>query len=333
MAAACYSLVLVTVTFYHPGLSQDMAPARLSISPSRGQHFREKQMSLHCEVKEGNSTGWTLKHLKGSGVQSGCLPAGGNMSKESTGLCEISHLHSRNSGVYWCESAGGDKRSNDINVTVVDGSVIIQSPTGPVAKGDSLTLRCLYLWSQPNTTAFYKNGVEILSHNSTEVTLHNVTGADGGFYKCGDPDGDERSPESWVAVRGHFALLPTSPTGLLSTMYTSTEGAIKPQMTSPTELSPSNSPTKGSRLYVVVLCCILGVLPITLVLGLLACRYRSRMRCYYDSCCPVRGSRNEWPKEGAPQTKPDVTEIQWDMAWMEMETETTLLGRKQETGH
>ncbi|KAG5849772.1 hypothetical protein ANANG_G00075250 [Anguilla anguilla] len=203
---------------------------------------------------------------------------GGTVSTERPGACQISGLHSGNSGLYWCESDVGERRTSTVNITVVYGPIIIQSPAQLVAAGDSVTLRCL-LWRQgANATAFYRDGVEVHPPNSTQVTLRNVTGADQGLYACVGPNGTE-SAGSWLSVR-------------------------------------------GSWLMAVVPCCILGAL-LVLAFTLLAC---------HRSGCPMGSSHREGPKGEGPQTKPDATEIQWDVPWTEMEA--TLLGgaRDEEQG-
>ncbi|XP_035271114.1 high affinity immunoglobulin gamma Fc receptor I-like isoform X1 [Anguilla anguilla] len=290
-------------------------PALLILHPNSRQHFQGEKMTLWCPNREDNSTGWTLKHISGSGVQSGCIPAGGTVSTERPGACQISGLHSGNSGLYWCESDVGERRTSTVNITVVYGPIIIQSPAQPVAAGDSVTLRCL-LWRQgANATAFYRDGVEVHPLNSTQVTLRNVTGADQGLYACAGPNGTE-SAGSWLSVRA---------------------GVLKTQRISPTDLQvPSTSPTEapsptGSWLMAVVPCCILGAL-LVLAFTLLACHRRSLLKCSCCSGCPMGSSHREGPKGERPQTKPDATEIQWDVPWTEMEA--TLLGgaRDEEQG-
>ncbi|KAI1888775.1 hypothetical protein AGOR_G00172190 [Albula goreensis] len=246
-----------------------------------------EKMILHCPAPERNSTGWTLRHLADSRVQSGCRPVGGDASREKPEVCTISRLYSGNSGLYWCESDEGDQRTNAVNITVVYGHVSIQGPTQPVAEGDSVTLRCLHWQKSANTTAFYRNGVEILPHSGTEMTIHSATIADQGFYKCAVSNGTE-SPETWLSVRGNLTFQPTFPT----------------------EVQTSSKKGAGSWLMVVVPCCILGIL-VVVALGLLAFR---------RSGCSLAGYfAGGSPKEEVPQTKPDATEIQWDLPWMEME--------------
>ncbi|KAJ8377084.1 hypothetical protein SKAU_G00076640 [Synaphobranchus kaupii] len=210
-----------------------------------------------------------------------------------------------------------------------DGPMIIQSPAQPLAEGSSVTLRCLHWQQSANTTAFYRDGVEILSSNSTEMTIRNVTREDQGHYKCTDSNGTE-SPESWLSVQ---AVVPTmqqvSPTKLQLPSTLPTEAGVPTtQWISPTKLQlPSTLPSEAaspadSWLMVVVPCCILGLLLI-LALMLLALHHRSPL-----SSSPVGGSQREGPKGEGPQTKSDMTEIQWDIPWTE--TEAALLGRTQD---
>ncbi|MGH0146922.1 UNVERIFIED_CONTAM: hypothetical protein FKN15_046494 [Acipenser sinensis] len=77
--------------------------AVLTLQPVWAQIFTGETVTLSCEVERG-SAGW--------------------------------------SGVYWCESASGQERSNAVNLTVSNQWVILQTPPQPVIEVDTLTLRC-----------------------------------------------------------------------------------------------------------------------------------------------------------------------------------------------
>ena len=87
------------------------------------------------------------------------------------------------------------------------GSVILESPAVPVTEGEYVTLRCRNKTTSPHLTAdFYKNGLFMWNSSTGEITLHSVSKADEGHYKCSISDAGE-SPESWLTVRGNRFFL------------------------------------------------------------------------------------------------------------------------------
>lgn len=84
------------------------------------------------------------------------------------------------------------------------GRVILESPALPVMEGKTETLRCRSkMTSSAHIADFYKDGFLIGSGSTGEMTIHHVSKADEGFYKCSISDfGD--SAESWLAVRGEM---------------------------------------------------------------------------------------------------------------------------------
>lgn len=87
--------------------------------------------------------------------------------------------------------------------------VILESPAVPVTEGDNVTLRCRSQETSTSsagaTTDFYKDGILLWSSSSTNLTLHRVSEASGGLYKCNISDKGE-SPESWLIVRGETGI-------------------------------------------------------------------------------------------------------------------------------
>lgn len=83
-----------------------------------------------------------------------------------------------------------------------DGEVQLLSPVHPVMKGDSVTLQCKVKLYELNQIIFYKNGIQVLSLNGTQMTIENVTKADEGFYKCAIANSTLESPENRLWVRG-----------------------------------------------------------------------------------------------------------------------------------
>ncbi|KAI4889041.1 hypothetical protein NFI96_007085, partial [Prochilodus magdalenae] len=170
-------------------------PVSLMVSPSRTQHFTTDSLSLSCEG-QSDSTAWTVRRYTHSEKVSDCSSGWGSATGST---CSISSLYTFHTGVYWCESESGGS-SNPVNITVHNGSVILESPVHPVPEGDSLTLHCLYHHTNSSnlTAEFYKNGS--LLQTTGEMTIRTVSKSDEGLYQCKDPERGE-SPQSWISVR------------------------------------------------------------------------------------------------------------------------------------
>uniref|UniRef100_A0AAZ1X6M5 Ig-like domain-containing protein n=1 Tax=Oreochromis aureus TaxID=47969 RepID=A0AAZ1X6M5_OREAU len=87
--------------------------ARLTVSPSSSQFFKEDFVSLSCE-EDDSSAGWTLRRNTSKQQRSQCGDGWGRWTRSS---CNISTLFTLDSGVYWCESREGPI-SNMVNLTV-----------------------------------------------------------------------------------------------------------------------------------------------------------------------------------------------------------------------
>ncbi|XP_029939201.1 uncharacterized protein LOC115381750 isoform X2 [Salarias fasciatus] len=111
---------------------------------------------------------------------------------------------------------------------------------------------------------------------------------DEGYYKCASLDRKMQSAESWLAVRPNRGN------------FTSTHG---------TEAS-----TSGSWKWILLSCgvILLCITPLTIWL---IYHHRNHMFCT-KSCWPL--SKEDVPAVALPATKQDVTEVQWDLSWMEM---------------
>nr|XP_055069784.1 uncharacterized protein LOC129450799 [Misgurnus anguillicaudatus] len=277
------------------GACENVPPASLAVWPDSRQHFRGKEFSLHCSVNDGNSTGWILWRLKGAEVISGCLPLNGTESPGNTENCRFTDIDSKNSGLYWCESSDGDKKSNSVNITVSYGEIVLLSPVHPVMRGESITLECKSWLYELSQTLLYKNGVQVLSVNGTQMTIENVTQDDEGFYKCAFANTSLESSENWLSVREN-----------------STADA-KDETTS-----------TGYLVWLPVLLIILVLLVVLPVLWLLFPGLREKLLACFNGA-----SRRERIQQEMPKTKQDVTEIQWDLPWMEM---TNLLDKQQIPG-
>ncbi|XP_076836808.1 Fc receptor-like protein 5 [Brachyhypopomus gauderio] len=182
-------------------INGESPPVSLIISPNRTQHFYGDSLSLSCEG-QSDSTGWTMIQYTHSGSVSNCSSFWGSVTGST---CNIRFLYTSYTGVYWCQSESGGS-SNPVNITVHNGSVILESPVHPVTEGDPLTLHCLL---HPTVTSdlradLYKGGLLIQYQTAGEMTIHTVSKLDEGLYHCEHPERGE-SPHSWVSVRDEAA--------------------------------------------------------------------------------------------------------------------------------
>ncbi|XP_056606859.1 uncharacterized protein LOC130424901 [Triplophysa dalaica] len=290
LLAVCLVSVMIT-----RGASEDGPPASLTVWPDRRQHLRGEKFSLRCSVNDGNSTGWMLLRLQGGVVSSGCLQFNGTESTGRPEECGFTDIDSKNSGLYWCQGPDIDQKSNSVNITVSYGEVHLLSPVLPVMKGDSVTLQCNVKLYEFNQIIFYKNGVKVLSQRGTQMTIENVTQADEGFYKCAIANSTLESLENRLSVRENS-----------------------------TADSSDEKPSSGSLVWLSVLCIILVLLVVLPVLWLMFPGQREKFLASLNGA-----SRRERIQQEMPKTKQDVTEVQWDLPWMEMDN---LLDKQQHPG-
>ncbi|XP_036002696.1 high affinity immunoglobulin gamma Fc receptor I isoform X2 [Fundulus heteroclitus] len=167
----------------------------LRVLPSRSQFFQYEPVTLSCE---GNSSEWRVRRNTSRQRNELCpSPAHRNAS-----MCSFPELYEVDSGVYWCESAAGE-RSNQVNITVTEGPLILESPGHPVREGEHVTLHCRALSFVYNLTHFYKNGVLVGTSSTGNFSIRRVSRSDEGLYKC-NVSGVGESPEAWLAVRGRL---------------------------------------------------------------------------------------------------------------------------------
>ncbi|KAK1890374.1 Fc receptor-like B [Dissostichus eleginoides] len=129
------------------------AAARLTVTPSSSQVFRNERVSLRCEDA---SDGWTVRRNTSIDNRAECEDWG----RSAGSSCNISSMDPVDSGVYWCESTEGST-SNTITITVSDRSVFLQSPLLPVMEGDNVNLTCTTKMADPPPADFYKDGISI----------------------------------------------------------------------------------------------------------------------------------------------------------------------------
>ncbi|XP_065812278.1 putative high affinity immunoglobulin gamma Fc receptor IB [Labrus bergylta] len=277
----------------------DTPPPSLTLTPSSRHLFRGETFSLQCPGSLSSSSGWTLRRFPpGPTVRSRrvytdwCSPLGGAGSADQPDTC-VFNAARETSGLYWCEGAE-EGRSNAVSIAVSYGSIILRTPASPVSEDDAVSLVCQYWTGTNGTTIFFKNGAEILTSTMSSISgreikmiIENVTQEDEGFYKCAFPDRQTESPESWLSVRPERGNSTTKDGTATST---------------------------GSWIWIVVLCILFLLLLIPLSVWLVR-RYRYHTVCTC-SCCPV--SKEELQAVELPVTKQEVSEVQWDLSWMEM---------------
>ncbi|XP_038586039.1 low affinity immunoglobulin gamma Fc region receptor II-b-like isoform X6 [Micropterus salmoides] len=169
----------------------------LRVSPSRSQFFRYESVTLSCGEHE-NSSEWKVKRNTATNINEECSIDWG---KRNDSQCFIDDVYPSDTGMYWCESGAGEC-SSAVNITVNDGSVILESPVLPVQEGEAVTLRCRNrtMFSSNLTAEFYKNGL-LFGRSATGNMIMHVSKTDEGLYKC-HISGAADSPDSWLAVRG-----------------------------------------------------------------------------------------------------------------------------------
>ncbi|CAL8241309.1 unnamed protein product [Merluccius merluccius] len=195
----------------------------LVVTPDTSQFLKYDRFTLLCEEDEGEEEqqleGWKVMVNTSDGevlcVSSEVYPAS----------YSVAVAFPSDSALYWCQSALGET-SNHIRITVTDGNVILESPVLPVMEGRHVTLGCRTRTpTLPVSADFYKDGSLIRTEPTPRMTIHNVSKADEGLYKCSVSGLLGYSPESWLAVTGEDscfsvclpASLPPSPCHFLFT--------------------------------------------------------------------------------------------------------------------
>ncbi|KAK1890072.1 High affinity immunoglobulin gamma Fc receptor I [Dissostichus eleginoides] len=207
--------------------------ARLTVTPSSSQVFKNEPVSLRCEDA---SDGWTVRRNTSIDNRAECEDWG----RSAGSSCTISYMHPLDSGVYWCiELILSEYRVDPISV--------LQSPLLPVMEGDDVTLTCRTKMADPPSADFFKDGVSIRNESDGHMTLLHVSRSDEGLYKC-RVQGNE-SPESRLSVSGkptttmdplicHLVVLYCISTFLMVSLYrqraTGSDPSVSVVMTPPT---------------------------------------------------------------------------------------------------
>ncbi|XP_056431888.1 low affinity immunoglobulin gamma Fc region receptor III-A-like [Gadus chalcogrammus] len=165
----------------------------LGISPSRTQFFKRESLTLCCGADERIMTN----------SKSAC--------SQKIHECNIKLAGVHHSGSYWCDSNSGE-RGEAVNITVTEGSVILESPVHPVPEGTSVTLRCKSSNQSVVTPinqsyTFSRDGRLIGVGLTGEMSFAAVNRSHEGLYTC--TFSGVESPGSWLAVRGELCLVST----------------------------------------------------------------------------------------------------------------------------
>ncbi|XP_041634995.1 uncharacterized protein LOC121504352 [Cheilinus undulatus] len=183
-------MVLLVAQIKQSHSAQNAGEARPRITPDRLQFFEYETVHISCEELMG-LTGWRVMHRHNKTTNSSiCTPPASR--------CTIQPAFEWDSGEFWCEDDEGNT-TGSINISVTDGSVILEVPARPVMEGSNVTLLCQKQNSESKYIVdFYKDGVSLWSEYS-HLTIKNVSKSHEGLYKC-SISGAGQSPESWLAV-------------------------------------------------------------------------------------------------------------------------------------
>ncbi|KAL4009299.1 hypothetical protein ACER0C_003151 [Sarotherodon galilaeus] len=172
----------------------------LSVTPDHKQFFSPGALAiLSCDDDDDEQKvdGWTVKRTR-AGLTEMCGEAAGLVLKNS--LCQL-ELINPSDGAYFCESSSG-QRSDEVNITVTAGSLILDIPSSPVWTGSNVTLLCQTREGKQENSYFYKDGGIFNPNPKENLTLTNVQKSDEGLYWCSTVDHPNTS-KSRLTVRGH----------------------------------------------------------------------------------------------------------------------------------
>ncbi|XP_067435956.1 low affinity immunoglobulin gamma Fc region receptor III-A-like isoform X4 [Thunnus thynnus] len=170
----------------------------LSVRPNLQQLFSDSKLTLRCDEDGQTADGWTVKRTAG-GKTKQCGTSQQNFGRIEGSSCFISTLLPSDSGVYWCENSSG-KISEQINITVTGGQLILEVPALPVLTGSDVTLRCRFRDGFTHPVNLLKNGEPSRAERTGEFNISNVQQSDEGFYSC-SVDLFAESPRSRLRVK------------------------------------------------------------------------------------------------------------------------------------
>ncbi|XP_039908530.1 uncharacterized protein LOC120747029 isoform X3 [Simochromis diagramma] len=168
----------------------------LSVTPDQKQFFHRAALAiLTCVDGDGKTVDeWTVKRTRGT-LTERCGAAEGLVIIKS--LCQLK-LRKPSDGAYFCESTG--QRSDEVNIIVSAGSLILDIPSSPVWTGSNVTLLCQSRDGKQGNSDFYKSVERIGFDPEGKWILINVQKSDEGLYSC-SAGVDKKSPEFRLTVR------------------------------------------------------------------------------------------------------------------------------------
>ncbi|MGH0158819.1 UNVERIFIED_CONTAM: hypothetical protein FKN15_047674 [Acipenser sinensis] len=219
-----HTAAIPTVSQVEPAMGHTAAIPTVSLqrccwgleSPSKLIIFTGETVTLSCEV-EGGSDGWRFKQYRGRREEAGCSD---QYSRRYGDSCTISKARHAHSGVYWCESASGQERSNAVNLTVSKlpkTTLTLEHPFPEIFTRETVTLRCgveggsagwKYLWYKDSEdTPVLQTAGRSITGDSYTITAAAVS--DQGQYCCRGQRGDQPlnsqlGDEETVTASGEF---------------------------------------------------------------------------------------------------------------------------------
>ncbi|XP_040896486.1 limbic system-associated membrane protein-like [Toxotes jaculatrix] len=264
----------------------ELVPPSLSLTPNTRQMLTGENFTVQCPTSETNSSGWKLKHFSSDrtdrtkAVRGHNSPPGGGVNTDKSEAL-VFNATREDSGLYWCEHTEG--RSSAVSITVSYGNIILKTPAFPVFTGSEVVLYCQHRTGNHSKITFFKNGAEIDTSSSSSSD---------GIIKMTIKNVTQEDEGLYKCASQDRKL--ESPGSWLS---------VRP-----------DRPDRGSWKWIVVSFGVVLLLLVPLTVWLLW-HYRSQWFCT-RSCWPF--SKLDAPAEVLPATKQDVTEVQWDLSWMEM---------------
>ncbi|XP_067435953.1 low affinity immunoglobulin gamma Fc region receptor III-B-like isoform X1 [Thunnus thynnus] len=235
----------------------------LSVRPNLQQLFSDSKLTLRCDEDGQTADGWTVKRTAG-GKTKQCGTSQQNFGRIEGSSCFISTLLPSDSGVYWCENSSG-KISEQINITVTGGQLILEVPALPVLTGSDVTLRCRFRDGFTHPVNLLKNGEPSRAERTGEFNISNVQQSDEGFYSC-SVDLFAESPRSRLRVKASPHPPPPHPP--------TSSSSSPPPSASPSRPSPPLSVDRG--LVLSLLCHLVVVCPFCISTVLMVSIYCSR---------------------------------------------------------
>ncbi|XP_069044335.1 Fc receptor-like protein 5 [Lepisosteus oculatus] len=160
-------------------LRLDPPKATLTLQPDWTVLFPAESLTMGCRLG-GDSSRRQYSWYR--------VTAGGTESVqcqwENGTNCQVTFRDESHSGLYWCEAQSGQERSKSVHFSVLDQSLILQTPPQPLTEGQTLTLQCRERKSQGKRYEFYKDNEALTPDNGNTVTISAVKKRNEGLYRC-----------------------------------------------------------------------------------------------------------------------------------------------------